>query len=328
MKHLFILNPISFPQPAAQIRVEKEIENCFSSMGGQEYSVHLSQYPRDAIGFIRKLVHAYNSDETVRVYAVGGDGILFDCLNGIVGLPNVELAAVPYGTVNDFVRSFGEGKNALFRDIRLQASSPAVLTDIIRCGNNYALNYCVLGIESNANMNYIRIYSKSSRFIRKFKKFNSFVYSTLIKASGVRAAFNKNNHSQYYSVTVDGEDLSGVYGCINIANGPCYGGNLNAVISAMPDDGILDTIFFRYPGSAKAVSFFWRYIKGEFRRYPECFLLKKLKKIELHSDDPLVVCLDGEVFFDTSLIVEIIPQAVKIVAPGGIAYTGKTASHV
>jgi len=49
-----------------------------------------------------------------------------------------------------------------------------------------------------------------------------------------------------------------------------------------------------------------------------------MKKIELRSADPLVVNLDGEVYFDTSLVVEIIPAAVKIVAPGGIAYKRKT----
>jgi len=273
MKHLFILNPVSFPLSAAQNRVIKEIEDCFSSMDGQECSIHLSQYPRDAIGFIRKWVSTFKSDETIRVYAVGGDGILFDCLNGIVGLPNVELAAVPYGTSNDFVRSFGEGKNALFRDIRLQTDSPTILTDIIHCGNNYGLNFCAFGIESEANMNYVHMYNHISRYVRKFRKLNSFVYTTLLLVSGAMAVFNKKVLFQNYSVIIDGEDLSGVYGVINIANGPCYGGNLNAVVTAMPNDGILDTIFFQCPSSFKAAYFVRPYTKGGYRRFPGNFFL-------------------------------------------------------
>jgi diacylglycerol kinase family enzyme len=52
-----------------------------------------------------------------------------------------------------------------------------------------------------------------------------------------------------------------------------------------------------------------------------------MKKIEIQSRDPLLVDLDGEVFFDTSLQVEIIPQAVKIVTPGGIGFLKRADLH-
>lgn len=320
MKHLFVINPRSFPVKAVQGKVLGEIQDCFASLPGEEYSIHISHYPRHAISLIRNWINEFRADETVRVYAVGGDGILFDCVNSIVGLPNVQLAVVPYGTSNDFVRAFGEGKKDLFRDIRLQAVSGAVPTDIIYCGNIYALNFCTVGMESDAIMNAMDLYNHIAPHIRKYRKLNALIYSVLFYVGGTKAVFSKKNHKQYYSVKIDGEDFSGYYGTINIANGPCYGGNLTSVPTAKPDDGVLDTVFFRSTSSLRAAALITPYTHGKFQKFPNDFVLKQLKIIDIHSAEPLLVDLDGEVFFDTSLHVEIIPAAVNIVAPGGIGY--------
>jgi diacylglycerol kinase family enzyme len=322
-----VINPRPFPQKTAEDTILKEIKDCFADLEGEEYSIHFSRYPRNAISLIRKKVKEFQPGETVRVYAVGGDGILFDCLNGIVGLPNIELAAVPYGMANDYIRAFGEDKKALFRDIRLQVTSPAILTDIIHCGNNYALNFCTVGMESDAIMTSMKIYSHFSKKLRKFHNINYFLYVMLFYLGGIIAVFNKKVQKQYYRIDIDGEDFSGNYATINIANGPCYGGNMNPVITAMPDDGFLDALFFRHKSVPRTASLITKFTKGKFRRYPKDFNLKRLRKIEIQSEDPLLVDLDGEVFFDTSLRVEIIPQAVKIVAPGGIGFLKRADFH-
>jgi diacylglycerol kinase family enzyme len=225
------------------------------------------------------------------------------------------------------IRSFGEDKKDMFRNIRLQAISPAILTDVIHCGNNYALNFCTVGIESETIIQAIRMYNKFPRNLRKFRKLSAFLYSVFLYLGGAIAVFNKKILNQYYTITIDGEDFSGVYGTINIANGPCYGVNKMAVSTAMPNDGILDALFFSCPNSIKAAALITPYTKGEFRRFPNNFTLKRLKKIEINSKDPLMVDLDGEVFFDTSLTIEVIPAAVRIVAPGGIDYVKMADFH-
>jgi len=320
VKHLFVINPRSFPVKTAEEKILKEIKDCFTGPEGENYSIHFSRYPRHAISLIRKKVKEFQPDETVRVYAVGGDGILFDCLNGIVGLPNMELAAVPYGMANDFIRAFGEDKKPMFKDIRLQVASPAIPTDVIRCGNNYALNFCTVGMESSAIRFSLQIYNQFSQKLRRFHNINYFVYITLFYFGGFVSVLNKKVQKQYYKINIDGEDFSGNYATISIANGPCYGGNMHPVITAMPDDGLLDVIFFRHKSVLRTASLVTKFTSGEFRRYPNDFSLKRFKRIEIQSEDPLLVDIDGEVFFDTSLLVEIIPQAVKIVAPGGIGF--------
>ncbi|MDR0554094.1 MAG: hypothetical protein LBG76_04775 [Treponema sp.] len=321
MIHIFVINPVSFPQPGALGEIMAEIDACFAENDAEDYFLHVSRYPRDATVIIRKYLLTIPGTEIVRIYAVGGDGILFDCLNGIVGLPNAELASVPYGNANDFIRAFGEGKKSVFRDLRLQIRAPSVPVDIIHCGNRYALNFCTVGMESGSQMAAIALYGKLAGKIRRFPRLNRLVYSLLYYLSGVQAMMNRRVLNQRYDITVDGEDMSGVYATINIANGPCYGGDKSPVATAMPNDGVLDAMFFRCGDALKSMKLMAAYVKGGGLRLPkEHFTWKRLRKIEIRSDEPLLVDLDGEMFFDTALTVEIIPAGIRFSAPGGIEF--------
>ena len=44
-----------------------------------------------------------------RIYAVGGDGLIHEIVQGIVGSDN-ELVVIPAGTGNDFIRSIADSK--------------------------------------------------------------------------------------------------------------------------------------------------------------------------------------------------------------------------
>jgi diacylglycerol kinase family enzyme len=321
MIHIFVINPISFPKPGSLGEITAEIESCFAEEDAGNHFLHVSRYPRDATVIIRKYLMTIPKTETVRVYAVGGDGILFDCLNGIVGLPNAELASIPWGNANDFVRAFGEGKNGVFRDIRCQIHSPSIPVDIIHCGNRYALNCCTVGLESDAIMTSIAMYSKLSGTIRKFHYLNFLVYILLFFLGGVKAILNQRLLNQRYDIIVDGEDMSGIYGAVNIANGPCYGGDKNPVATAMPDDGVLDAMFFSCSSRVKAISLIASYLKGVCFGLPKkYFTWKRLRKIEIRSAEPLLVDLDGEPFVDTSITVEVIPAGIRFVTPGSIGF--------
>jgi diacylglycerol kinase family enzyme len=301
-----------------------DIRRYFQKRLLDEPFIHISRFPRDAIVAIRNYFKDVSGDETVRVYAVGGDGILFDCLNGVVGLPNAELAIVPYGRTNDVVRAFGENKNDLFRDISLQATSPTIPTDIIYCGSVYALNFCTVGVESDAIMKTLALNKILESRQGIFRWLNDTLYSLLYYLGGIQAALNKPVRSQHYTLTIDGEQLTGQYCSINIANGPCYGGNLNAVITAVPDDGFLDALFFKSTSSLKILGEMVPYTKGQYANYPSDFIWKRVRKVVIRSDSPLYIDLDGEVFFDTNITVEVVPSAVKIVAVKGLKYERRT----
>jgi diacylglycerol kinase family enzyme len=313
--HLFIINPRSFRFAGGTDGIAAEIHSYFRNHAQEEYHIHISRYPRDAIGVVRKFAAA-SEDTAIRVYAVGGNGILFDCLNGIVGIANAELATIPYGNTNDFTRSFGEDKLPFFRDIAKQVSAGTIKTDIIYCGSNYALNFCTVGVESASIMRTMRLTRVFDGVIRFSRRIVPFMFIL----GGIAAVWDKKVREQQYSVTFDGERADGTYSSINIANGPCYGGDKSAVTGAMPNDGVLDALLLESVGVLKVLKILPRYLRGGYYKYPELFHYRRVRRVEISSETPILVNLDGEVFFDTSITVEVMPQAVNIVAVDGLEY--------
>jgi diacylglycerol kinase family enzyme len=318
-KHLFIINPLSFRAGMDMDAFIARVKDQFERVLKADYEIHISRFPRHAIRAIRRYIDRAGPDTPVRVYAVGGDGILFDCLNGIVGLPNAELAPVPYGRTNDFVRAFGEGLNETFRDIPLLAAAPVIPTDILHCGSNYALNLCTVGLESAAIFHSVALQRSLKdwpRFLRESRR----VYNLIYYLGGIMAMFDKKSLRQEYDISIDGEDLSGAYASLNIANGACYGGDKSAVITAVPDDGLMDVLMFKSTGTLKGLTRILPYANGHYDRFPKDFTLRRGKIISIRSKDPLMIDLDGEAFFDTNITVEMIQGAVKIAAPDNVSY--------
>jgi diacylglycerol kinase family enzyme len=256
------------------------------------------------------------------VYAVGGDGILFDCLNGLTGLGNAELAAVPYGRTNNFVRGFGKKNKALFRDLSRQLDSPAVPVDVMRCGDNYALNYCAVGLEAEA----VRYAGKVREQMETGNALNQWLsgrLNTFLCFMGSLVALRvKKLLRPKYEVTIDGENTAGFYRGLSVFNGSFYGGNLHPVSSALPDDGILDMLFIRSKGVLRTYSKLPFYVTGRYKMFPGSFSFKRGRKINVRSDAPMILSIDGEVFYESALTLELLPAAVRFVDAGGQGYSG------
>jgi diacylglycerol kinase family enzyme len=277
------------------------------------------------VGFIPLFAKKLPEATTLRVYAVGGDGILFDCLNGIMRLGNAsstELAAVPYGHTNNFLQGFEKGDRALFRRVSQQFNAPAMPMDVMRCGSNYALNYCVVGFEAEA----IRSTEKIRAQMEKGHSLNQWLcrqsYSLFYMMGIFSASGNKKLLHQKYEVNVEGEQFSGAYQGFSILNGTHYCGNMHPIKSAMPNDGILDMLSTRSMGTFKTFFLFPFYKSGYYKISPRNFMLKKGKKIHIRSEATLQICMDDIVFFEPDLEVELLPSAIKFVDAGKHGYKG------
>jgi diacylglycerol kinase family enzyme len=325
IKHLFIINPKSFRKKTKQNQVVSSIHQFFRERENKEYDVYVSQFPRDAVGFIPLFARNLDDGTALRVYAVGGDGILFDCLNGIMRLQNVdaELASMPYGYTNNFIQGFDKTDRLFFRILSRQYSAPAVPMDIMRCGNNYVMNYCVAGIEAEA----VYRAEKTREQMEKGSFFTQWLgrsmYIPLFYISGVGACSNKQLLNQQYEVEIDGEKIDGVFQSLSVFNGPYYGGNLHPINNAKPNDGILDTLTARTKGSLHTCCLYPFYVSGLYRLFPRNFFLRQGKKIRVHSDNTLVLSMDGIVFFESEIDIEILPSAVQFVDPSRFGYRGR-----
>jgi diacylglycerol kinase family enzyme len=324
--YVFIINPISFRTKSSLEDFISKVDLFFNNTFFNHY-IYISKYPRDSISYIRKLYDSFPGFTKFRIYAVGGDGILFDCLNGIAGLSNIELGSFPYGNTNDFIRAFGEGLNEEFQDISNQFNGLSLPTDIIDCGNMYALNSCTIGMESYAVHRSVEL-QENFKQIKPFFPLSvgNFIYNILYYIGGVLSINNKEIINQNYEILIDNEDLSGNYAIINIANGPCYGGNMTGAIAALPNDGYLDIILFKSTGIINFINKGFNYIYGKYYKYPDLISYYRAKSVSIRSKKPLLLQLDGEVFIDTNIKINIIPNAINFISVRDLTY--KPRGHI
>lgn len=313
-RHLFVINPKSFITLKDLKDFLLSIEKCFSVGYRAEYKVYISRYPRDAYSAVHRYLSATPADEIARIYAVGGDGILFDCLNGLAKFSNAELAPIPYGNANDFVRAFGADNMELFRDIKLMSKAPSRPVDAILCGQHYALGCCSIGIEASAT----QVFANTIERINSGKT-RGFV-PALYNLGAVQALFDGSENNMSYRLTFDGEDLSGDYLFISVGNTALNGGNNIPNPFAVPDDGILDVITCKPSAPMRALRMLPAYTSGQFCKYPDYLQHRRLKEMHCESDKLMSVILDGETYYTRELDIKVLPKAVKIVSPNGIDF--------
>ena len=312
MKHLFVINPHSFRRPEGLKQIIMDIENAFSSGPGTnsktDHMIYISRYPRDAIPAVHRYILNCPADEIARVYAVGGDGILFDCLNGMVDFPNAELTSVPYGNDNDFIRAFGENVYDRFRNIKELAASPSRPVDIIHCGSNYALLETHIGFVGHsiilANEMFRRVPEKLLR--------NNVNIAYLLCV--IKSMFNREIMQQRYTVFVDGEDLSGSYCNMHIASSACTGGTMVLSPYAKVDKGSLEVILVNTNRKRDIIRIMGDYTRGHFEKH-DIFIHRQCREIEVKSDNVMSVQIDGEAFHAKELTLKIIPKGVNFFAP-------------
>jgi diacylglycerol kinase family enzyme len=312
MKHLFIIDPISFWNKSKQNNVVAGIHQFFRGIQGSDYEIHVSRFPRDAAGFIPLYAGNLPDETSLRVYAVGDDETLFDCLNGMVGLKNVELASVPYGYSDNFIRGFSNNNKSLFRILSRQYNAPVVPVDVMRCGNNYALNYCVIGVEAEAIRLTKKIQEESAKGGPLHQWIGRRMYTLFYLASTFTAGRNKELRGQRYEGDIAGESFNGVYRGFSVFNGPYFGESLRPVSNAVPTDGILEMLGIR-SHNALLHPF---YVSGRHQVFPKNFILKRGKNINIRSEDTLVINMDGIMFYEKELEIELLPAAVKFVDAG------------
>jgi len=306
VRHLFIINPIANRVKGKLKKIKSSIYAFFREYPDIQYDIFESRWCRDSLTFIRRYIS--KSSETVRIHSIGGNGTLFEVINSIIGLSNVEVAAHPYGSANAFLRYFGSKNEKHLLSLKSQVFDKTIPLDIIRCGNNYGIGFAIAGLEAYANM-------KGDEWISKgMPEDIAYVLAAIVRLFSGKA-------SQKYYIEVDGQKIEGDFISILVANAPCYGKNMFSASDAHPDNGILDVYMFKNASKLKLLSCVPVYTKGDHRKIPELVLHYKAKKVSLFSDSVMCMSIDGQTMYGTSIEYEILPKAVNFVCPNKIDHS-------
>jgi len=312
MKHVFVFDPKAFyNQQWKMDNILDGIGQFFRTQENSDFSIQFSRYRRNAMAIVQEEAEKARSGDTVRIYAIGGEEILFDCMNAVTHFPNMQLAAVPHGGSNDFIKVFGENKEEIFKDIPALVQSEALPTDVLRWGVNYALNSCYIGMNS-AILKRIkdRKASLNKGIVIVISKISSFI-------SNIFTAFDKQAVKKQYKIFIDDNDYSGYYSLIHVANAPYLNGRMTGSRDATPDDGVLDIALIKSAHPLKTLSSMRKYSRG---KCPKNCVTVQAKKILVQSDSPMWIQMDNEYIQDTNLNLSLIHHAIQVVAPEGLTY--------
>ena len=87
-------------------KIKEQIEN----LKGIDYDIYETLGSKDATRYAKEYC-TQNPGKPVRFYACGGDGTLNEVVNGMAGHDFAELACIPCGSGNDFVKYYGGTEN-------------------------------------------------------------------------------------------------------------------------------------------------------------------------------------------------------------------------
>lgn len=295
MKYLFIVNPAA-GKGKKQKGIISSVKQYFSGKSG-EFEIYITKAADDAKNKARS---AAESGEDITVFACGGEGTVFEVLNGIVGFSNVNLGVIPCGSANDFLKFFSE--SAPFSDIEEQISGTAVPADIIKANDYYCLNGCSVGMDAVV-----------ARDMSIFKRWRGVSGSMAYKLAVLKTFLGKIGVT--VNLSVDGAEPQSK-NCLFavIANAPYYGGGYKSAPDADPFDNALDFTAVDTVSKLKVPKFLSLYEKGLHGSLDYC-VLRRCNSMEFTAKTPVPVNLDGEIIESTHMKFSIVKSGVKFVLP-------------
>ena len=291
MRYLFILNPAAGKQDCT-VQLIPQLQQAAVRAGipvdavatcKTEYAGHAKALARAAAE------EAAKAGEQLHIWTAGGDGTLVEALTGVQGFANAAVGCLPYGSGNDFLRTYGT--RAEFTDLDAQLAGREVTIDLLETSLGLSATICAAGLDAQVAYG-----------IPKFRRIPlcggevSYLLSIVEQLCG--------HIGRRVTFTIDDEELTVDCLMCAICNGRAYGGGFLAAPEADPADGWLDVMIVRRVGRLTIAKLLGMYKSGrhfvngqlteEAKPY---FLYRRARRVALRPADgrgPIVATADGE----------------------------------
>ena len=235
------------------------------------------------------------------VVALGGDGQVGLCANGLIGT-GAALAVFPAGSGNDFAKHIGLNPRDPLSAARLLSQPATRAIDVVRArapeGERYFVNVAGAGFDSEVN-----VLANRTRFVKGTAKYIYSVFMTL-------ARFKAGE----FRVLLDGEEHVLPAMMVTVGNGSSYGGGMRVCPDADLEDGVLDVCVLGKVSKFEFVKTFPKVFKGRHVDHPAVTMLKA-REIEISADRPFQLFGDGEPMGSLPVTLSVMPGALQVVMP-------------
>ena len=259
-----------------------------------EYTIERAAKPMDAA----RIARAAAAGQSQGIIAVGGDGTLFEIINGMIG-SDVPLLFVSCGTGNDFVRTLKLPKDPV-EALKCQLDAPTGRIDVGKMNDFYFLNVAGTGFD-------VDVLRNAEKYKAKYTGLRTYLF-------GLFDAIRDFRPMTALVSFDDGPEEEVSFSILSIGNGRYIGGGMKAVPDAKLDDGLFDVVTVR-PVSKPAIALLIAlYIAGKHIAIG-LGRLRRCRKLSIRHPG-MTVNLDGELFSADSARFELLPNALCVRVPG------------
>lgn len=252
-------------------------------------------------GHARDLVATALSEGCTDVVAAGGDGTLFEVVNGLLAISaSMRLGVLPLGTGNSFVRDFDlHDPDAALAAVLSGRTQPV---DVLRLthaeGVVYSINLISVGFSARAG----------AMTNARFKPLGSAGYVLAVLASLVRMV------TPTYAVGLDGATPT-PQACtlLSFCNSRYTAGDMMMAPLANPADGELDVVRIDPLGRRAFLRAFPRIFKGTHGEL-DTIHFDRAREVDFDMSSPVHVMIDGEVLRIELRRIDVVPAAVELLA--------------
>ena len=315
MKYHFIINPVAGKQDSSKTLVP-EIKRAAAACGIAEDALEIQLTNRPAHAHYLAIEAAKNAaakNEEIRIYAAGGDGTFNEVLTGAMQYKNAAVGLLPYGSGNDFLRSFGSREE--FCNVEDQLRGGIKEIDMIKTQRGFAADICSAGLDA-----------KVAYGIPKFRRIPFCGGGMAYKLSIAEVLLGKKATNLH--INIDGNEFERSCLLVAVCNGHAYGGGFMAAPESKLDDGVLDVMVVKEISLPKIAKVLPMYQAGKHfsngKIVPELQDIIEYypaKSVQIRPVDPtqdMIVNVDGECGPDKTLSAEIVPLSARIILPGKV----------
>lgn len=321
MKHIFIINPVSGKKNVS-VALRAQIREAAQQVGVKPEILVTRQKGHGTELARQWAAWAEEKEEIVRLYACGGDGTLNEILAGAQGCKWLQIACVPCGSGNDFIRNYGTKEDFLDLPSLMQGEAQSI--DLIKTNFGWSAAICAAGLDAQVAYG-----------IPKFRRIpfcgGSMAYYLSI-AEQLCGKMGKR-----LSIDIDGEYIEQDCLLMAICNGSYYGGGFSAAPEANLNDGLLDIIIVKKISRLRIAGVLAIYKKGEHIHNGQVgenvanmiqFRRGKHIKVKVLDQEPIIVTVDGECSPQMEIDASVVESCVNIVIPQKLLNKEKEAIYV
>ncbi len=299
MRCKLIVNPHSGPW---DVRPELAAVLNHLDNRGWKASLHNTEQPGEATALARQAVHE-NADA---VLVVGGDGTINEVVNGLAESP-VALGVLPGGTGNVWAKALGLPTRSplhlmpLLDSVRALVPGTTRRIDLGKANGRYFLQWTGLGLDAEVT------YAMEPR-TRRQRRLGIVAYLAAGVATAAHMAGTRTR------IWIDDQRVYRRSILVVVSNSRVYSAGLTMATDARLDDGLLDVDVFAGTGFGDSMRTALGVITGLHVRDPRHSVYRG-RTIQVESDRPLAVHVDGEPFGTTPLHCQVVPKGLTVLLP-------------